>query len=161
MQNQADELYSLLIPLHQHRLIVPRACVAEVVRHMLEPAEAEAPDWLRGMLRWNERQIPVISFEQLAGLPFAEPGGRTRIAVMNVLGEALPDRAYGLLTEGFPQLVRVNREVIEPDTRHAWPADGPIVCQVRMINEYPLIPDLEQLEATVAAGLAPAGLQPV
>ena len=124
MQPPTDELYSLLVPLYQHRLIVPRACVAEVLRHMLEPPADGAPAWLRGLLRWNERLVPVISFEQLTGLPSAEPGGRTRIAVMNVLSDRLPVPAYGLLTEGFPQLVRVNRDVIEPDTRHAWPADG-------------------------------------
>ena len=32
VENQVEELYSLLVPLNQVRLIVPRACVAEVVR---------------------------------------------------------------------------------------------------------------------------------
>ena len=32
MTAEADELYSLLVPLADERLIVPRACVAEVVR---------------------------------------------------------------------------------------------------------------------------------
>ena len=40
MEQDTDELYSMLVPLHQHRLIVPRACVAEVVRHPLsEPGD--------------------------------------------------------------------------------------------------------------------------
>ncbi len=32
MTAAAEELYSLLVPLSEDRLIVPRACVAEVVR---------------------------------------------------------------------------------------------------------------------------------
>ena len=160
MDLAAQELYSLLIPLSQHRLIVPRVCVAEVVRHVIEPASADAPDWLRGWLRWNDGEVPVVSFEQMAGLPYAEPGGRTRIAVLNAMSGQLESRAFGLLTEGFPQLVRVNRNVMETDTRHAWPDDGPIICQIRMINEYPLIPDLEQIEGMIAAGQTSAETEP-
>ena len=40
MEQQNEELYSMLVPLHQHRLIVPRACVAEVVRYV--PSERVA-----------------------------------------------------------------------------------------------------------------------
>jgi len=154
----ADELYSLLVPLHQNRLIVPRVCVAEVVRY--SPGEVGAPGsgWLRGSLKWNDRRIPLISFEELAGLPVAETGGRTRIAIFNSLTGQLPDQAFALLTEGFPQLVRVNREVMERDSRHAWPESGPIICQIRMINEYPLIPDLERVESMIASELAAGAL---
>ncbi len=53
------------------------------------------------------------------------------------------------MTEGFPQLVRVNRDVIEPVDEQEWSDDGPVICQIRMINEYPLIPDLEYIEALI------------
>ena len=156
--NAADELYSLLVPLHQHRLIVPRVCVAEVVRYSPGDVGAAGSGWLRGSLKWNDRRIPLISFEELAGLPVTEIGGRTRVAIFNSLTGQLPDQAFALLTEGFPQLVRVNRDVMEPDSRHAWPDDGPIICQIRMINEYPLIPDLERVEAMIASELAAGDL---
>ncbi len=147
MSADVEELYSLLIPLHQHRLLVPRSCVAEVVRYVRAAEPVDEPGWLRGGLRWQEQEIPIVSFEELTGLPHAEPGGRTRVAIMNGLSGDPDTRAYGILTEGFPQLVRVNRDVMETDSRHAWPDNGPIVCQIRMINEYPLIPDLECVEA--------------
>lgn len=155
-----QELYSLLVPLHQHRLIVPRVCVSEVVRYLPAPPPDGAPDWLRGMQAWNGRDIPVISFEALAGLPVGQPGGRTRVAVFTALTGALEAGAFGVMTEGFPQLVRVNRGVMEPDSRHPWPDDGPVICQIRMINEYPLIPDLEVVEQLLQASLA-TGTQPV
>jgi chemosensory pili system protein ChpC len=150
MERDTDELYSMLVPLHQHRLIVPRACVAEVVRHALADPAPDEPSWLRGRIPWLDREIPVIAFEELAGLPFAEPGGRTRVTIFHALAGVLGCAAFGVLSEGFPQLVRVNRQVMEPDARHAWPEDGPVICQIRMINEYPLIPDLERLELLIA-----------
>jgi hypothetical protein len=35
VSSETEELYSLLIPLSEDRLIVPRACVAEVVRFIV------------------------------------------------------------------------------------------------------------------------------
>ena len=66
------------------------------------------------------------------------------------------DGVFGLLTEGFPQLVRVNRDVMEVHDQQAWPDDGPVICQIKMINEYPLIPDLEKIESMVQEFLVSA-----
>ncbi|MBM4221516.1 MAG: chemotaxis protein CheW, partial [Gammaproteobacteria bacterium] len=104
------------------------------------------PDWLRGMISWNGKQIPVISFEELAGLTPGEIGGRTRVAIITSITGRLSAGHFGVLAEGFPQLVRVNREVIQPASSFPWPEQGPVICQIRMINEYPLIPDLEAIE---------------
>jgi len=150
-----EELYSLLVPLNQERLIVPRACVAEVVRYTPLEADERAPPWLRGLMSWNGRQVPVISFEELAGLVPAEPGGRTRVTILSAISGRLAGGFFGVLTEGFPQLVRVNREVLQPAARQAWPENGPVICQIRMINEYPLIPDLEVIEDLIEEALGP------
>lgn len=148
-----QEIFSLLVPLNQHRLLVPRSCVAEVVRYSAPRPHADGPQWLRGMVNWEGRMVPVVSFEELAGFTPADPGGRTRVVILNSLTGHLPSGCFGLLTEGFPQLVRINREVLQPDTRHAWPDSGPVICQIRMINEYPLIPDLEAVEAMLLGAL--------
>jgi chemosensory pili system protein ChpC len=152
-----DEIYCQLVPLHQLRLIVPRNCVAEVVRHSAPEKPFQAPGWFRGFLPWTTLRIPVISFEELCGRDAAEPGGRTRIAIFHAISGRLETGYFGVITEGFPQLVRVNREVMKLDDRQAWPADGPVVCQIRMINEYPLIPDMERVEELVNTVVERAG----
>jgi hypothetical protein len=38
---------------------------------------------------------------------------------------------------------------MELHEEQVWPDDGPIICQIRMINEYPLVPDLEVIETLV------------
>ena len=55
-----------------------------------------------------------------------------------------------MLTQGFPQLVRVNEEVLKLQSKDEWSADAPVLCRVKMINEFPLIPDLEALEGALA-----------
>lgn len=154
MEQQLDELYSLLVPLYQDRLILPRTCVAEVVRYALPEDDAGDSEWLRGFVTWNQLQVPVVCFEILAGLQTARPGGRTRIAIIQCLSDALQPGFFGVMTEGFPQLVRVNRDVIEPYDEQDWPDDGPVICQIRMINEYPLIPDLEHIEALIQESIS-------
>ena len=150
MSAEAEELYSLLVPLTDDRLIVPRACVAEVVRFSKPDKEAGAHDWMLGMINWNGRDLPVVSFEGVLGRDVPPATGRTRIVVFYASTGQLKTGFFGILTQGFPQLVRVNRDVLKLDSTEGWPDDAPVLCKVKMINEFPLIPDLDKLEALLA-----------
>ena len=55
-----------------------------------------------------------------------------------------------MLTQGFPQLVRINADVVKADSSRTFNERTPVLCQVRMINETPLIPDLERLEEMIS-----------
>lgn len=150
MSTEADELYSLLVPLSGDRLIVPRACVAEVVRFSAPKHEAGAHDWMLGSVNWNGRPLPVVSFEGALGNDVPVATGRTRIVVFYASTGQLKTGYFGVLTQGFPQLVRVNKDVLKLEAKDGWPEDAPVLCRVRMINEFPMIPDLERLEAMLA-----------
>ena len=64
MSTEAEELYSLLVPLAGERLIVPRACVAEVVRYT-------APGNVRDRLPdTSQAGLPIHSAQPQAGLNF-------------------------------------------------------------------------------------------
>jgi chemosensory pili system protein ChpC len=147
---EPNELYSLLVPLAEDRLIVPRACVVEVVRFSKPETEEGAHRWMLGTVNWNGRDLPVVSFEGALGKEVPAVTGRTRIVVFYGSTGALKTGFYGVLTQGFPQLVRVNEDVLKLHTTEGWPADAPVLCRVKMINEFPLIPDLEKLEAMLA-----------
>jgi len=146
----AEELYSLLVPLWEDRLIVPRACVAEVVRFSAPEQQEGAHDWMMGSIAWNGRQLPVVSFEGTLGKDVPVVTGRTRVVVFYANTGQLKTGYFGVLTQGFPQLVRVNRDVLKLEARDGWPEEAPVLCRVRMINEFPIIPDLEKLEAMLA-----------
>ncbi|MFQ5609353.1 MAG: chemotaxis protein CheW [Woeseiaceae bacterium] len=150
MNAEAEELYSLLVPLSGDRLIVPRASVAEVVRFSEPDREEGAHDWMLGAVNWNGRQLPVVSFEGVVGKEIPATTGRTRIVVFLASTGRLKTGFFGILTQGFPQLVRVNSDVLKLDETGSWPDDAPVLCRVKMINEFPLIPDLEKLELMLA-----------
>lgn len=154
--SDTNELYSLLIPLRHERLLVPRMCVAEVIAfaETEKRDDPDAPDWLLGSVEWNGRRVPVISLDSSDAepeQPSGRRGSRSRIVIFHALGKALKPGFYGVLTQGFPQLVRVNRDVLSLDTENTPAEDDPMLCRVRMIHEYPLIPDLERIEQRLVA----------
>jgi chemosensory pili system protein ChpC len=152
----SNELYSLLIPLRSERLLVPRMCVAEVIAFADTDRrqDADAPDWLLGTIDWNGRRVPVVSLDSKADGDDQAGGGkrgsRSRIVIFHSVTGEVKGGYYGILTQGFPQLVRVNRDVLATDDESPPPEDQPMLCRVRMIHEYPLIPDLEEVERRIA-----------
>jgi chemosensory pili system protein ChpC len=134
---------------------VPRMCVAEVIAFSEPEREAhddELPDWFLGTVEWNSRRLPVLAFESHTLLSEAKKKrGRTRIVVLHAIGDTLKGGYYGIVTQGFPQLVRVNPDVLTEDVERGWNEDQPVLCRAHMIHEFPLIPDLEELERRVAS----------
>jgi chemosensory pili system protein ChpC len=159
--SESNELYSLLIPLRHERILVPRMCVAEVIAfaETEKREDPNAPDWLLGTIDWNGRRVPVISLDDPSdqgAAPTGKRGSRSRIVIFNAIGKALKAGYFGILTQGFPQLVRVNRDVLTLDTERPPPADQPMLCRVRMIHEFPLVPDLEEIEQRLTSLAAAA-----
>ncbi len=150
MSDLREELYSLLVPLVGERLIVPRACVAEVIGYQTPAEMTNAPPWYAGLVTWNGHSIPVVSFEGALGQALPSVSGRTRIVVFHATSGKVSTGYFGMLTQGFPQLVRVNAEVIRPDASRSFAERSPVICQVHMVNETPLIPDLQRLEQMIA-----------
>ena len=150
MSDLRDELYSLLVPLAGERLIVPRACVAEVISYQAPAEMTNAPPWYLGVMSWNGHSVPIVSFEGAFGQALPSISSRTRIVIFHATGGKLQFGFFGMLTQGFPQLVRVNADVVRPDPSRSFPERSPVICQVRMVNETPLIPDLQRLEQMIA-----------
>jgi hypothetical protein len=48
-------------------------------------------------------------------------------------------------------MVKLNREVVVLDQSYHVPEDVPLICQIIMIKEHALIPDLEAVEAKIVA----------
>ena len=153
MTVDSKELYSLLIPLRNERLLVPRMCVAEVIAFAdaARSRDDAAPEWYLGAIEWNNRRLPVVTFDSQGGDERKSKRSRTRVVVFHAITQELKGGFYGILTQGFPQLVRVNADVLGLDTEQPVPPGFPALCRARMIHEYPLIPDVERLEKMIAA----------
>jgi len=87
------------------------------------------------------------SFEGVLGREDPAATKRTRIVVFYANTGQPKTGDFGILTQGFSQLVRVNKDVLKLHTTEGWPEDTPVLCRVKMINEFPWIPDLKKLRA--------------
>ncbi|MGH8279519.1 MAG: chemotaxis protein CheW [Gammaproteobacteria bacterium] len=153
MLQPQDEVYSLLIPVAGSKLLLPRLCVAEVMGYTRPQPLTGAPAWLLGLVRWQDQDLPLVSFEGLCGRRVPERANRTRVAVVYAINAQLDPPAFALMTQGYPYLVRVNAAVLVPDVEEPYSAEVPVLNRVHMANERPVIPDLEAIEEKLLEAL--------
>ena len=153
MSDNDGEIYCLRIQLIEEQLIIPRSCVAEVIIWQTPVEVEQAPDWCLGTIAWEGRQVPVVSFEGLSGQPVPAISSRTRLVVLRTLSQKLHAGAIALLAQGFPQLARVSADLLRTDPTRSFEDDSLVICQVRLLDDSSLVPDLARWEAHVAAGL--------
>jgi chemosensory pili system protein ChpC len=150
MSERDAEIYCLLVPLVDERLIIPRSCVAEVISYQAPAEMTGAPPWYLGVVNWNGRHVPLISFEGCCGENIPPASSRSRVVILHAVSPKVETGYFALISQGFPQLVRAGRELLKPDVSRSFPERSPILCQIRLLNEAPLVPDLVRLEGMVA-----------
>lgn len=155
MSDQPSEIYGLLVPIEGERLLLPRGCVAEVVGYQVPQEMTGAPPWYLGVVNWNGRKVPLVSFEGACGRDVPIPSQRSRVVVLNAASHAVDSGHVAVLSQGFPQLVRLSPELVKPNPEQQFEDDTPVLCQLYMLNESPLVPDLDRLEEMVAAETLP------
>ncbi len=149
MGGAGDEIYCLLVPLADDRLLLPRSCVTEVINYQAPTPMEGAPPWYLGTIAWGGRRVPLVSFEATCGKALPRTSGRTRIVVMQgITGQTGGN--FAVLAQGFPQLVRLTPDVVHADDSRSFGESRPVIGQVSMVNETPLIPDFERLETMIA-----------
>ena len=154
MNLSSEELYALLVPLSEMRLLVPRSCVAEVIPWQLPNQLDNVPQWCLGSVSWNDQTVPVISFEHMCGKSAPISALRTRIVICVAITGQLKGRYFGLVAQGFPQLMRLGPDVVKTDPNQSAFDRQPVLCRVTLINEHPFIPDFERLEKMISENVA-------
>ena len=96
------------------------------------------------------RSVPLVSFEGACGQPLPPVASRTRIVVFHALGGKLQAGYFGIADAGFSAAGAGQRGCRPAGSVAQLPGRVPVICQVRMVNETPLIPDLERLEQMIA-----------
>jgi chemosensory pili system protein ChpC len=153
---KADELYAVLMAVHDDTLLLPNSAVAEVLaRDALQPSSG-GPGWLAGWCDWNSRRVPAIRFELLNGGTRGGDPRRERIVVLHSLGRAVPGGCIALVAVGYPHLVTLNRTAMHPMALDTTDRDALVLARVRIASQVVLIPDLEAVETEIAGALAAA-----
>lgn len=153
MSDHDGEIYCLRVQLADEQLIIPRSCVAEVIAWQTPAEHLQAPRWCLGSILWEGRQVPLVSFEALCGLPVPQHSGRARLVLLHTVSPQLQAGVVALLAQGFPQLLRTSADLLRTDPTRSFDDQELVICQVRLLDETSLVPDLARLEARLVAEL--------
>jgi len=144
-----QDLYAVLMALAGDTLLLPNVAVTEVLSFdRLQPQPGEGA--LAGWCEYNNRRLPVARFEVLNGGTVPAPTRRTRVAVVNCISGKLAVGQYGLLCQGYPHLVTLNRTALTREGLAAGDRADLVLARVKIANTAAAIPNLEALEADLA-----------
>jgi chemotaxis signal transduction protein len=133
----ALELPNSILP-----LLLPSACMAEVVPYTRLAHVPHAPPWVLGVLGWRLRPVPVISYEVLAGGEFYAPGPRARIVVLYPLPGRETWEFVGLFASSEPQSRAIDAEAASVTVQDSFPA---IATALRIGDRMLGVPDFSAL----------------
>lgn len=153
MSDNLPDLRGVVIQVAGGRLMLPNACIAEILS-VADPEPIEgAPEWLLGRIRWRGWQVPLIAFSTLAGIGDHDASLRgQRVLVLKTLGGDARLPYFALLTQGFPRLVTVSPSMLveQPDAE----LGNGVAASVRYQDEEALVPDMDGIEQRLQAALA-------
>lgn len=144
MSEAPDEVRCMLIPLHEGRLLLPNAAVAEVIGYRDPESIEQAEPWLRGEVSWHQRSIPVVDFERLRGASGRPGSVRQRIVVCYATDPEASRPLVGLVSQGIPRLLRVSREAVE-DASKPLKSGSTVRMHLVVDGEKLTVPDINQI----------------
>ncbi|MCK5647914.1 MAG: chemotaxis protein CheW [Gammaproteobacteria bacterium] len=81
--DQDDRVRCLTLNFFSYKMLIPNACVAEVIElSNIEPMLG-APEWFGGMMKWREQDVPVIIFEKVMNIEASKPRKYRRVLILN------------------------------------------------------------------------------
>ena len=138
----AGAVHALEIPTETLPLLVPSACMAEVVSYAPLARVPQSPAWLLGVLGWRSRPVPVISYDVLAGGSFQAPGPRARVVVLYPLPGREPWEFVGILASSEPQSRSIDAGFASAGMHDSYPC---IAAGLRLNARLVGIPDFAAL----------------
>lgn len=151
-----DWVNTVLIALEEDSILLPNLAVAEVLAKEALQKAGDGTAALAGHVQWNGRQIPVINFETLNGAaPKREISRRSRVTLLHsVGGHGL--ETIGVMTLGYPHLVTLNREAVQPAPLRDTDRSDLVIARVHISSQEVLVPDFETIENELLRLSAPA-----
>lgn len=149
LDDDTNEIPSILIPLAGKQLLIPTVSVAEMI-----PFQAPQPDssvspkdqpiWFLGNLYWRGVKVPMFSFEAMSGESLAAIRPDSQVVILNSVGVSAKVPFLCFPTQGIPHLSRV------VPTEISQTIDVPLnhcdMMQVTIAGSEAIIPHLEHIE---------------
>ena len=121
MEQDNKQLSAMLVPLSWSHLLIPCSAIAELVGYQEPIAVENTPDWFLGNIMWRERDIPVVSFEQMSGKDMKSSTHDTLLLVLNRLTENGPYPFYALPVQGAPKNLRLTADDVQRQQKQEMP----------------------------------------
>ena len=140
---EQDSIRCMQLPLHSFQLLLPNSAVAEIIGYTQPESEQAHDDWYQGRISWRGVLVPVLSVERLCEQEQAEPGPRSRIAIIyNPKGDK--DLPYiGLVLQDIPRAYLAEEDrMIEAIT--AVDCDY-LASRADVMMDQLIIPDLDAI----------------
>ncbi|MGK7297140.1 MAG: chemotaxis protein CheW [Candidatus Wenzhouxiangella sp. M2_3B_020] len=140
--NHSDDLLQLVsFVIDNEEFGVDILRVQEIIRPMAITRVPNAPAFVEGVINLRGRIIPVVDLRTRFGLESNEQDHETRIMVVE-----LTDKVIGFMVDEVREVIRVNRDVIEPPPELAIGIDTNYIRGVARLEERLLILlDLEEV----------------
>lgn len=140
-------VHALSIPLQQLTLLLPNACVTEVVPYVSPVSIPRSPNWILGVVTWRSLSIPLLLFERVVGMetPF-ELTSKSRIIVLNTHSRRDDLPYLAILSREIPHLHRISSGELGTVEESDSALQPYIIRKVKLKDESMVIPDVEALQ---------------
>ena len=144
-----DRVFCVFVALADMTWLIPNAAVADVTAFDHIDFHAGSPDWLLGHADWRGTRVPVVAAEGVHGGNVPQHTSRSRLLVLQSLGDEFSGGYFAVVSQGYPQLVTVGEQAVTdlPDE----PLPSGALRVVRVANTQAVIPDFDALEAALEA----------
>jgi chemosensory pili system protein ChpC len=150
-----DQVYAVLVQVLADSLLVPNLAVADVVPRVELTPVSGSPPWFDGLISWQSRRVPVMRFEVANGAPASvSPGRRARVLIVNTTTRDLESGAFGIVIEGNPHLVTLNRVALQPTPLRESDHEQMVAARVRIANQEAVIPNFDRIERELSQIIA-------
>jgi len=151
MNAVVESVRSLWVPLDGINLLVPNVAIAEVINYQPLDLIQDGPEWLLGVLRWRDQELPVISMESLCGHSLPQSENSARISVLNSVQAQSEMPFYAMVTSDIPRLIYADADALGESLAAVRTLPASVADCVQIGSEEALIPDLDIVQTVVAS----------
>ena len=123
MAEEISAIRCMQFPLLNMQLLLPNSAVAEIIGYSVPEGNDENSGWYHGLIDWRGVKVPVISIEHMCEMDTAEPGARTRIAVIYNPRKDKDLPYLGLIMQDIPRAYlaeedRLSGTIVKPECKY-------------------------------------------
>ena len=143
MDEGAQSVRCMLLPLNSLNLLIPSSAVAEIIAYSQPRQLPDTSDWFADVVLWRGVYVPVVAVEQMSNVDVAAVGPRARIAII-YNPEPNPELPYlGIHIQDIPRAYLAEAESMESSTNDGL--SPYLLSRVDDDEDMRFIPDLDRI----------------